>query len=110
MAEPFLPLGSRERADVLHTVAAKSGQSAVILEKDIWICWALQALFSMPDPHPIAFKGGTSLSKAYGIINRFSEDVDITLFSRACLAEYDARLPPSSLIIQLVWESSEQSP
>ena len=83
MAEPFLSLGARERADILRTVAAKSGRSAVILEKDIWICWALQALFSMPDPHPMAFKGGTSLSKAYGIINRFSEDVDITLDYRA---------------------------
>ena len=89
MAEPFLSLGSRERADVLHTVAAESGQSAVILEKDIWICWALQALFSMPDPHPMAFKGGTSPSKAYGIINRFSEDVDITLDYQAFNDPYD---------------------
>ena len=89
MAEPFLSLGSRERADVLHTVAAESGRSAVILEKDIWICWALQALFSMPDPHPMAFKGGTSLSKAYGIINRFSEDVDITLDYQAFNDPYD---------------------
>lgn len=79
MAEPFLSLGARERADILRTVAASSGRPAVILEKDIWICWALQALFSMPDLHPMAFKGGTSLSKVYGIIDRFSEDVDITL-------------------------------
>ena len=64
-------------------MAANSGRSAVILEKDIWVCWVLQALFSMPDPHPMAFKGGTSLSKVYGIIERFSEDVDITLDYRA---------------------------
>ncbi|MDE0081044.1 MAG: nucleotidyl transferase AbiEii/AbiGii toxin family protein [Gammaproteobacteria bacterium] len=70
-------------------MAAESGRSAVILEKDIWICWALQALFSMPDPHPMAFKGGTSLSKAYGIINRFSEDVDITLDYQAFNDPYD---------------------
>ena len=37
----------------------------------------------MPDPHPMAFKGGTSLSKVYGIIDRFSEDVDVTLDYRA---------------------------
>ena len=61
MAEPFLSLGSRERADVLNTVAARSGNSAFIREKDIWVCWVLQALFSMPNPHPMAFKGGTSL-------------------------------------------------
>ena len=79
MAEPFLSLGARERADILRTAAARSRRSAVILEKDIWVCWVLQALFSMPDPHPMAFKGGTSLSKVYGVIDRFSEDVDVTL-------------------------------
>ena len=89
MAEPFLSLNRRERADILRTVAANSGRSAVILEKDIWVCWVLQALFSMPDPHPMAFKGGTSLSKVYGIIERFSEDVDITLDYRAFNDSFD---------------------
>ena len=83
MAEAFLPLDARQRADILRTVAARSGRAAIILEKDIWVCWALQALFSMPDPHPMAFKGGTSLSKVYRIIDRFSEDVDLTLDYRA---------------------------
>ena len=83
MAEAFLSLHARERADILRTVAAQSGRAAIILEKDIWVCWVLHALFSMPNPHPIAFKGGTSLSKVYGIIDRFSEDVDVTLDYRA---------------------------
>ena len=83
MAEPFLSLDARERADILRTIAARSGRAAIILEKDIWVCWVLQALFSMPDPHPMAFKGGTSLSKVYRIIDRFSEDVDVTLDYRA---------------------------
>ena len=83
MAEAFLSLDARERADILQTVAARSGRAAIILEKDIWVCWVLQALFSMPDPHPMAFKGGTSLSKVYRIIDRFSEDVDVTLDYRA---------------------------
>ena len=83
MAEAFLSLDARERADILRTVAARSGRAAIILEKDIWVCWVLQALFSMPDPHPMAFKGGTSLSKVYRIIDRFSEDVDVTLDYRA---------------------------
>ena len=83
MAERFLSLDASERADILQTLAASSRRSAVILEKDIWVCWVLQALFSMPDPHPMAFKGGTSLSKVYGVIDRFSEDVDITLDYRA---------------------------
>ncbi|MDE2912010.1 MAG: nucleotidyl transferase AbiEii/AbiGii toxin family protein [Paracoccaceae bacterium] len=89
MAEPFLSLESRERADILRTVAGNAGRSAVILEKDIWICWVLEALFSMPDPHPMAFKGGTSLSKVYGVIDRFSEDVDVTLDYRAFEDSFD---------------------
>ena len=72
MAEAFLSLDARERADILRTVAAQSGRAAIILEKDVWVCWVLQALFSMPNPHPMAFKGGTSLSKVYRIIDRFS--------------------------------------
>ncbi len=83
MPEAFLSLDAGERAEILRTVAARSGRAAIILEKDIWVCWVLHALFSMPDPHPMAFKGGTSLSKVYGIIDRFSEDVDITLDYRA---------------------------
>lgn len=79
MARAFSALEHRERADVFRTVAAESGRSANILEKDFWICWVLEALFSIPARHPMAFKGGTSLSKVYGVIDRFSEDVDITL-------------------------------
>ena len=79
MVESFLSLSARERADILRTAAARSRRSIVILEKDIWICWVLVSRFSMSDPHPMAFKGGTSLSKVYGLIDRFSEDVDVTL-------------------------------
>ena len=83
MAEPFLCLDTGERADILRTAAARSQHSAIVLEKDIWVCWALDALFSMPDHHPMAFKGGTSLSKVYGVIDRFSENVDTPLDYRS---------------------------
>ena len=89
MTDFFLTLGPRERSDILETAAARSGRSAVILEKDIWLCWVLQTLFAIPDRHPMAFKGGTSLSKVYGIIDRFSEDVDITLDYRAFRDDFD---------------------
>jgi hypothetical protein len=52
--------------------AAKLGRRAEHLEKDIWICWVLHGLFGMPGRLPMAFKGGTSLSKVYGAIRRFS--------------------------------------
>lgn len=50
-----------------------------VLEKDIWVCWALEAVFDMPNRLPLAFKGGTSLSKVYSAIDRFSEDIDLTI-------------------------------
>ena len=54
--------------------------SKAIVEKDFWVCWSLKQLFSLPTygDHMI-FKGGTSLSKAYDVIHRFSEDVDLSL-------------------------------
>ncbi len=79
MPEQFLLLKSEERKEILDTAAASSKFPAAILEKDVWVCWSLQAIFSNPDKDKMAFKGGTSLSKAYDAINRFSEDVDITI-------------------------------
>lgn len=89
MGRPFLSLKAGERAEILRTVNVNFGPDPIIMEKDIWVCWALQALFSMPDPHPMAFKGGTSLSKVYGVIDRFSEDVDITLDYRSFDDDFD---------------------
>lgn len=79
MPEHFLRLSLAERAEILQTVAPAIGLSPLVLEKDIWVCWALRAVFNMPKRLPIAFKGGTSLSKVFGAIKRFSEDVDLTI-------------------------------
>jgi Nucleotidyl transferase AbiEii toxin, Type IV TA system len=78
----IIGLSSRQRADIFSGAAQKLGfGNEVIIEKDFWVCWILRQLFSGVagfGPHLI-FKGGTSLSKVYGAINRFSEDVDITV-------------------------------
>lgn len=79
MSKNYFELSVEDQKDILQTAAAELGRLESVLEKDIWVCWALQALFSLPNVHPMAFKGGTSLSKIYNIIDRFSEDVDITL-------------------------------
>jgi predicted nucleotidyltransferase component of viral defense system len=79
VVEAFLQLSPEEQADILQTRATKLGRRAEHLEKDIWNCWVLQGLFGMPGRLPMAFKGGTSLSKVYGAIRRFSEDVDVTV-------------------------------
>lgn len=56
-------------------VAPKAGLSPAIIEKDFWVCWMLDYLFNRsPWTRQLAFKGGTSLSKAYGLIKRFSGD------------------------------------
>ncbi len=65
------------------TAAERSGRPLHLLEKDVWVVWALRHLFAGPHAKRLVFKGGTSLSKAYGVIRRFSEDVDLTYDIRA---------------------------
>lgn len=79
----FFQLSAAERLDALNAAANTSGHLPHLLEKDIWVVWALRHLFSGPYGQHLVFKGGTSLSKAYGVIRRFSEDVDLTYDIRA---------------------------
>lgn len=75
---PFQSLTTRDKRDALEVAAAVSGRRAYLLEKDIWVVQTLAVLFEAPFGESLVFKGGTSLSKAYHAIRRFSEDVDIT--------------------------------
>lgn len=71
-----------ERRDLFLGTAARLGTAVQNVEKDFWVCWTLDTLFnglSVGGPR-LLFKGGTSLSKAFGLISRFSEDIDITVF------------------------------
>ncbi|HEV3049735.1 MAG TPA: nucleotidyl transferase AbiEii/AbiGii toxin family protein [Longimicrobium sp.] len=87
MPEPFLSLAPDERAEALRVAADASGRPAELLEKDVWVVWTLDALFSSSFGPHLCFKGGTSLSKVFGVIKRFSEDLDITYDIRAFAAE-----------------------
>src|SRR3546814_21020539 len=61
------------------TAAQRLGTTPHNVEKDFWVCWTLDALFNgLPDGPRLLFKGGTSLSKGFGLIRRFSEDIDVT--------------------------------
>jgi len=91
VTEQLLVLPPRDRRDVYEAVADYLGLPATIIEKDVWICWSLQTIFTNNLALPMAFKGGTSLSKVYGAINRFSEDIDLTLD----FGELDQQLPTS---------------
>ena len=79
-------LGPRNRADLFNEAAReKRIFRAEVIEKDFWVCFALRAIFTLPDPPAgLIFKGGTSLSKVWNAIDRFSEDVDLS-FDRAAL-------------------------
>lgn len=79
MTTSYFKLPQSTQRALLQTASHSLGIDPKVLEKDIWVCWTLQTLFSMPNAHPMAFKGGTSLSKVYNVIYRFSEDVDVTL-------------------------------
>jgi hypothetical protein len=71
-----------ERRTLFETVAAHLETQAQNIEKDLYVCWVLDFLFNRrgDDPVGLYFKGGTSLSKAYGLIRRFSEDIDIGIY------------------------------
>lgn len=89
MSEVFLHLDAQEQSQIYRALAPELARSPVVLEKDVWVCWVLQTLFTMPGRLQMAFKGGTSLSKVFGAIARFSEDVDITLDYRGLDGSFD---------------------
>ncbi len=85
----------QDRADLFQQATARlqPARSPVIIEKDFWVCWTLRRVFEVMRFQPqLIFKGGTSLSKAYQLIERFSEDVDLSL-SRQDLGFTDKRDP-----------------
>jgi hypothetical protein len=71
-----------DRRDLFVGAGNRIGTVQQNIEKDFWVCWTLDALFNglQAGGPRLLFKGGTSLSKAYGLISRFSEDIDITVF------------------------------
>ena len=79
-AQQFLAFAPERRALAFEQAAAQRAVSAVVIEKDFWVCWLLGILFSQPElaPH-LVFKGGTSLSKVFSVIDRFSEDIDLSV-------------------------------
>ena len=83
MADRFLQLSADERRDALGVAATLSGRPLHLLDKDVWVVWILDVLFQAPFAAHLVFKGGSSLSKAYKIISRFSEDLDLTYDIRA---------------------------
>lgn len=73
-------LSGSDRMDLFKETAARMGLNPVIVEKDFWVCWILKQLFTIDEFNGrLVFKGGTSLSKCFNLIQRFSEDIDIAV-------------------------------
>ena len=75
----FIDIPEDSQRQAINTVALKTGLPPSSIEKDWWVTQVLKALHTLPYAEHIAFKGGTSLSKCWNLIARFSEDVDIAL-------------------------------
>ncbi|MDE6352952.1 MAG: nucleotidyl transferase AbiEii/AbiGii toxin family protein [Muribaculaceae bacterium] len=75
----FLTLTETQRRTVFEQTAAKIKLPVAAIEKDFWVTEILNILFSLPYAEKMVFKGGTSLSKVWGVILRFSEDIDIAI-------------------------------
>jgi hypothetical protein len=78
VAESWFSLSAADQGEALEVAAGRSGRPARLLEKDIWVVWALDVIYRSPLASALTFKGGTSLSKVYQVIDRFSEDIDLT--------------------------------
>lgn len=87
MAESWFSLSREDQVEALEFAAARTGRPAHLLEKDIWVVWVLSAIYESALASKLTFKGGTSLSKAYRIIDRFSEDVNLTYDIRELVAD-----------------------
>ncbi len=91
--DKFARLSAEERAAYFRETASRMGiGAALIVEKDFWVCWTLRQVFALKSQPRIVFKGGTSLSKCYGAIQRFSEDIDLA-FHREDLGAVGDRDP-----------------
>ena len=92
------------RRDAFVIAGERRGLLPLVIEKDFWVCWTLERLFVVPGfSEHLLVKGGTRLSKVYGVIQRFSEDIDLSLRCSALVEGPDCigrrlRMPSSDLL------------
>ena len=75
----WLAIPDETKRNAYIQIAEKTGMSAFAVEKDWWVVQALSIIFDMEVGKHLVFKGGTSLSKAWNLIKRFSEDIDLAI-------------------------------
>lgn len=91
-------LNDATRLTSINEASRISGISAKAIEKDWWVTLSLKLAFNLPNAKHFAFKGGTSLSKGWQLIDRFSEDIDISLSSEAVGIAYAEK--PSKTFVE----------
>lgn len=79
MQNNYFSLNAAQQRQVIEQTAAKLNLPVQAIEKDLWVTAILQVLFTLPCAHGLVFKGGTSISKVWNAINRFSEDIDLAI-------------------------------
>ena len=75
----FVEMPKELQTKSIETLSLNYGMPEQIIEKDWWVSAVMRALFALPYANQMSFKGGTSLSKCWGLIDRFSEDIDIAV-------------------------------
>lgn len=95
MTIPWLTLTIEQRRAVINNVRNQSGFPAKAIEKDWWVTIVLKALFNTPYANNLLFKGGTSLSKCWHLIERFSEDIDVAIDKE--VVGFEGDINPSSI-------------
>ncbi len=89
----FIKLSKQDKIDTFSKAEIDIGLSQGVIEKDFWVCWTLKELFALDGiKDHLTFKGGTSLSKVYKVIDRFSEDIDVSI-ERSFLGFKDEKDP-----------------
>jgi Nucleotidyl transferase AbiEii toxin, Type IV TA system len=79
MNTDWLKISKERRIEILNQVSNNTGLPTIAIEKDWWVTLALNASFELKYATSIVFKGGTSLSKGWNLIERFSEDIDLAI-------------------------------
>ncbi len=90
--DKFLTFPDLQRKELFEQAEATIGLAPDLLEKDFWVCWTLKELFSLEElKEQLTFKGGTSLSKVFNLIKRFSEDIDVCIEKKflGVIGEFD---------------------
>jgi hypothetical protein len=105
----FLKIAPIDRRQYFEEGSSQRNLSPVMLEKDFWVCWMLAVLFNSTLGKSLVFKGGTSLSKVFRIIGRFSEDIDLSLSPAFCGIQEEEMDEASSRNQRTAWMQKLQS-